>query len=146
MCMYTMVIKSRHRQGKRNLFLIVSLLFFVFATLDVALLLRHVLDAFIWYQGPGGAIAEFSNISYWVNAMKMVNFSAQTSIADGMLVRRHFSSPHLRDWNRWPMQIYRCYVVYSGSWLVVFPLCILWVAGLGEKIIDLRLSTSRSRL
>ena len=91
MCMYTMVIRARHRQGKYNLFLVVALLLFVFATLDVALLLRHVLVAFIWYQGPGGAVAEFSDISYWVNAMKMVTFVAQTSIADGMLVCYHFS-------------------------------------------------------
>ena len=89
MCMHTMLVKARHRQGKRNSFLIVALLLFVFATLDVAFLLRHVLDAFIWYQGPGGAIGEFSDISYWVNAMKTVNYVAQTSIADGMLVSYH---------------------------------------------------------
>ena len=87
MCMYTMFIAPKYRQGRRNVFLIVVLLFFVFATLDIALLLRHVLDAFIWYQGPGGAVAEFSDVSYWVNAMKMVTFVTQTSIADGMLVR-----------------------------------------------------------
>ncbi|KAI1793790.1 hypothetical protein LXA43DRAFT_1059780 [Ganoderma leucocontextum] len=111
MCMYTMLVKSRSRQGQRNVFLVVALLLFVFATLDVALLLRHVLDAFIWYHGPGGAVAEFSDISYWVNAMKTVNYVAQTSIADGMLV-------------------YRCYIVYSGSWLVAAPLCVMWVAGM----------------
>ncbi|KAM5545852.1 hypothetical protein V8D89_000890 [Ganoderma adspersum] len=111
MCMWTMLVKSRSRQGQRNVFLIVALLLFVFATLDVALLLRHVLDAFVWYHGPGGAIGEFSDISYWVNAMKTVNYVAQTSIADGML-------------------IYRCYIVYSGSWLVAAPLCVLWVAGM----------------
>ena len=92
MCMYTMLIKARYRQGRRNVFLIVALLFFVFATLDVALLLRHVLDAFIWYRGPGGAIAEFSDISYWVNVMKTVTYVAQTSIGDGMLVSSHVLS------------------------------------------------------
>ena len=84
--MYTMLVKSRSRRGRRNVFLVVTLLLFVFATLDVALLLRHVLDAFIWYKGPGGAIAEFSDISYWVNVMKTVAYAAQTSIGDGMLV------------------------------------------------------------
>ncbi|KAM5540141.1 hypothetical protein V8D89_006281 [Ganoderma adspersum] len=110
MCMYLMLVKARSRRRKRNVFLVVALLFFVFATLDVALLLRHVLHAFIWYHGPGGAIAEFSDISYWLNAMKIVNYVAQTSIADGML-------------------IYRCYIVYNGSWIVAVPLCILWIAG-----------------
>ena len=30
------------------------------------------------------------------------------------------------------MEIYRCYIVYNGSWLVFAPLCILWIAGIGE--------------
>ncbi|EJF60321.1 hypothetical protein DICSQDRAFT_171278 [Dichomitus squalens LYAD-421 SS1] len=111
MCMYTMLLKSRSRHRQRTVFLVVALLLFIFATLDVALLLRHVLDAFVWYHGPGGAIGEFSDISYWVNAMKTVNYVAQTSIADGML-------------------IYRCYIVYGGNWLVPVPLCILWIAGM----------------
>ena len=93
--MYTLVIKAPYRQGKYGVFLVVALLLFVFATLDVALLLRHVLVAFIWYQGPGGALSEFSDISYWVNAMKMVTFVAQTSIADGMLVRSIYFSLYL---------------------------------------------------
>ncbi len=87
--MYTMLVKSRSRQGQRNVFLIVALLLFVFATLDVALLLRHVLDAFVWYHGSDGARGEFSDISYWVNVMKTVNYVAQTSIGDGMLVSNH---------------------------------------------------------
>ena len=43
----------------------------VFATLDVALGLKHNLDAFIFYTGPGGPQEEFENISYWVNVMKV---------------------------------------------------------------------------
>lgn len=43
----------------------------IFATIDVALGLRHNLDAFIFYSGPGGADGEFDNISNWVNVMKV---------------------------------------------------------------------------
>ena len=92
MCMYLMLVKAPSRQGRRNVFLVVALLLFVFATLDVVLLLVHVLHAFIWYHGPGGAIGEFSDISYWVNAMKIVDYNAQTSIANGMLVSKHPAS------------------------------------------------------
>ena len=49
----------------------VALAMFVFATLDVAFGLRHVLDAFIFYHGSGGPDAEFEDISYWVNVMKV---------------------------------------------------------------------------
>ena len=89
MCMYLMLVNPRSRQGKRIVFLVVALLLFVFATLDVAIQLRHVLYAFIWYTGPGGAIGELSDLSYWLNAMKSVTYNAQTSIADGMLVSIH---------------------------------------------------------
>ena len=71
MCMYTMLVKGRSSTRQRFVFLVVALLLFIFATLDVALLLRHVLDAFIWYHGPGGPNAEFADISYWVNVMKV---------------------------------------------------------------------------
>lgn len=63
------------RQGlKRTInwpMVVVMVLMAVFATLDVALGLRHNLDAFIFYHGSGGPAGEFDNISYWVNVMKV---------------------------------------------------------------------------
>ena len=29
------------------------------------------LDAFVWYKGAGGPDAEFEDISYWVNVMRV---------------------------------------------------------------------------
>ena len=49
--------------------------------------LRHNLDAFVFYTGPGGATAEFGDISYWVNVMKSADYVAQTAIGDAILVR-----------------------------------------------------------
>ena len=57
-----------------------------FASCIVAFGLRHNLDAFIFYRGPGGAAEEFHDISYWVNIMKTVDYVAQTSIGDAVLV------------------------------------------------------------
>lgn len=64
------------RQGTRKKavnwpMVVVMVLMAVFATLDMSLGLKHNLDAFIFYTGPGGAAAEFDNISYWVNVMKV---------------------------------------------------------------------------
>ena len=50
---------------------VVAALMCTFATFDVAFGLRHNLDAFIFYTGPGGPDAEFEDISYWVNVMKV---------------------------------------------------------------------------
>ena len=52
----------------------------------VAFGLKHNLDAFIFYRGPGGADEEFKNIRYWVNIMKTVDYVAQTAIGDAVLV------------------------------------------------------------
>lgn len=50
---------------------VVVVLMAVFATIDVALGLRHNLDAFVFYHGPGGPDGEFDNISEWINVMKV---------------------------------------------------------------------------
>ena len=84
--MYTMFIMGPSRTRQRVFYFIVAILLFIFATLDVALLLRHVLDAFVWYHGQGGPTAELDDISYWVSAMKTVAYVAQTSIGDAVLV------------------------------------------------------------
>ncbi|KAH8105363.1 hypothetical protein BXZ70DRAFT_520696 [Cristinia sonorae] len=115
LCVNVLLFSKHTRPGGRRKhrflspFFLVALLLFIIATLDEALLLRHVLDAFVWYKGPGGAKEEFADISYWVNVMKTVTYVAQTSIADAML-------------------IYRCYVVYGRRWLIAVALSILWIA------------------
>ena len=62
---------------------------FAFATMDVAFGLRHNLDAFIFYKGAGGPDAEFEDISYWVNVMKVVGlFSCETVVLIGLFQRQ----------------------------------------------------------
>jgi hypothetical protein len=43
----------------------------IVAVFDVALGLLHNIQAFIFYTGPGGSDEEFTNISDWVNVMKV---------------------------------------------------------------------------
>lgn len=64
---------------------------FIFATLDVSLGLRHLLVAFVYYKGPGGAEEQYTNISYWVNAMAGLDYTCQSIIGDFVLVRRNIS-------------------------------------------------------
>ncbi|KAJ7037807.1 hypothetical protein C8F04DRAFT_1329070 [Mycena alexandri] len=80
--------------------LVVTLLMCVLATLDVAVGLLHNIQAFVLYNGPGGPTQEFSNISDWINVVKGFDIILQTILGDGML-------------------IFRCWVVYGKSWLVV---------------------------
>jgi hypothetical protein len=60
---------GRRRERLNWPLIVVAALMCTFATMDVSFGLRHNLDAFIFYKGPGGPNAEFEDISYWVNVM-----------------------------------------------------------------------------
>ena len=91
MCAHALWTSTTSSLLRQRMFVTVTLLLFVFATSDVAFGLRHMLDAFVYYKGSGGAIGELSDISYWVNVMKGINYCCQTSIGDSVLVS--FSCP-----------------------------------------------------
>ncbi|TFY75787.1 hypothetical protein EWM64_g8223, partial [Hericium alpestre] len=101
--------RSRRTFRQRRCSFIIALLFFIFGTLDIAFLLRQVVDAFIYYTGPGGANVRFEDISDWGNAMRTVFYCIETSLADGLL-------------------IYRCWIVYGRRWTIVAGLSPLWIA------------------
>jgi hypothetical protein len=84
MCLRTLLFNEEDELKRKEHInwpmLMVALLLFVFATLDVILGFVHNLQAFIFYTGPGGSDAEFTNISDIINIMKacysMIVFSA----------------------------------------------------------------------
>ncbi|KAF8157261.1 hypothetical protein B0H34DRAFT_493391 [Crassisporium funariophilum] len=86
----------------------VSLALFANATFDLFLGFYHDLKAFVFYTGPGGAVAEFTNISDWINVSRSLTVVTQTMVGDAML-------------------IYRCWVLYSKSWMVVTLSITLWL-------------------
>lgn len=53
------------------LMLSVTILAFIIGTFDLALNYYNNLKAFVFYTGKGGAMAEFANISDWVNVTKV---------------------------------------------------------------------------
>jgi hypothetical protein len=124
-----LLFSDRAKVAVNKMMLGVAIAMCTFATLSIAFQLRHVLDAFIWYHGPGGAVEEFENISYWVNVMQTVTYEIQTLIGDLILVMsRRFEISKSTN-SRW--QIYRCYVVYNRRWLVIALPLLVWTATLG---------------
>ena len=105
----------------------------------VAFGLRHNLDAFIFYNGPGGATREFEDISYWVNNMKAVDLAAQIAIGDAILVCGTRTYSIACQLTRVQIccasyQIYRMYAIFEKSWkLAIFPI-VLWLATLSESL------------
>ncbi|KAJ7695280.1 hypothetical protein B0H14DRAFT_3042464 [Mycena olivaceomarginata] len=78
---------------------------------------RYVLDlainlnAFVFYDGPGGPKAAFDNTSGWMDVMGTVDVILQTVLGHIML-------------------IYRCWIVYGRSWVAITVPVILAIAGL----------------
>jgi hypothetical protein len=85
-CIQALIFARDPNAGVNKTMLIVVTFMCLFATLDIAFGLRHVLDAFIWYRGPGGAEEDFEDISNWVNVMKSVIYGLQTLTGDLILV------------------------------------------------------------
>ncbi|KAJ7326169.1 hypothetical protein DFH08DRAFT_884978 [Mycena albidolilacea] len=80
--------------------LIVVFILFGVATVDAILQFYRNLHTFQIANGPGDAAGDFSNISDPINVVKSATVCIQTTIADMMLV-------------------YRCWVIYGRSWLVI---------------------------
>ncbi|KAI0060440.1 hypothetical protein BV25DRAFT_1917787 [Artomyces pyxidatus] len=102
--------KKRSRKSRRLHFLAATLLLLIVGTGYIALSFRHVLDAFVWYKGPGGPIGQLSHVANKVFNGMTILYIVQTSLGDAML-------------------IYRCFVVYHRSWKVVILPSMLVVAG-----------------
>jgi len=96
--------KPVHLLNKKMVF--ASLLMFIFASLDVAFHLRHNLEAFVYFDGD--PIDDFDKTSNWINVIKMACYVAQTFVGDSIL-------------------IFRCWIVYGRSWLVIALPVILWL-------------------
>ncbi|KAF8185731.1 hypothetical protein BJ912DRAFT_1060553 [Pholiota molesta] len=86
----------------------VSLALFINASFDVLLGFYHTLLAFVFFQGEGGATGAYTDISEWINIARTVTVIVQTIIGDAVL-------------------IYRCWVVYQRSFLVVAVSFLLWL-------------------
>ncbi|TFK32631.1 hypothetical protein BDQ12DRAFT_616759, partial [Crucibulum laeve] len=108
-CLQVLLFENGRLKGltaTNKTLLVAALLMFVFGTLDVALGLRHNLDAFVYTTGTPEE--EFAHISYWVNVMKIVNYDAQTFIGDGIL-------------------LYRCFIIYNRAWLIIILPALMWI-------------------
>ena len=71
MCARSLWFNNIPGSTQKRLLGVAAVLLLVFATANVAFSFRHVLDAFIYYTGPGGPAQHLAVISNWVNVMKV---------------------------------------------------------------------------
>ncbi|KAJ7689601.1 hypothetical protein B0H17DRAFT_937183 [Mycena rosella] len=100
----------------------VAAVMFVNATLDLSLNMNLFVGAFLLYTGPGGAEHVFAHASSWSNVTESYCVFTQSLLGDGLL-------------------IYRCWYLWSKSWLVIaLPVC-AWLANLACTILILVLQS-----
>ncbi|TFK39227.1 hypothetical protein BDQ12DRAFT_744594 [Crucibulum laeve] len=81
----------------------------IFITFDMVLSFYHSLLAFVSATGPDAATGSYTDISSWINVTK-----ASKNSLTGFYIHFFF-------------QIYRCWVVYSRSWLSISLSLLLWL-------------------
>ncbi|KAI0048088.1 hypothetical protein FA95DRAFT_1558359 [Auriscalpium vulgare] len=103
------LIFKKRRQARHPRLIGATFLLFAFGTTYIAIAFRHVLDAFVWYEGPGGAKGQLSQISNVLANVKNAIYIAQVLTGDAML-------------------IYRCFMVYGRAWWVIVIPVLLWIS------------------
>ncbi|KAJ7744235.1 hypothetical protein DFH07DRAFT_749539, partial [Mycena maculata] len=87
-----------------------SILMFLVSSFGVVLSLQDVIDVFIDYNGPGGALEFYTTVNgAWKRWMAIVEDSVQAILGDILL-------------------IYGCYVLYNRSWCVIALPAVSWLA------------------
>jgi len=88
----------------------------VVITVDIIANLALHLQAFVFYQGPGGAVAVFINPSYWPTVIEDTCACLLTLIAEAAL-------------------IYRCLVVYYYDWRIIVLPILFWFGNLSSSLL-----------
>ncbi|KAF7330218.1 hypothetical protein MVEN_02458900 [Mycena venus] len=103
-------VKSRHEI--KFPILGATVLMFLVSTFSAVLSMQDVIDAFITYNGPGGAL-EFYGAAHtvnvgWMHWMPAVDDTIQVILGDGLL-------------------IYRCYVLYDRNLRAIAAPAVTWI-------------------
>jgi len=92
-CMHALLTDNGRKKRWRDVrwvMVVVAVALFVIATFDLALGFYHNIKAFVFYTGQGGALAQFMNISDWINVCKVRKSLASSVIDVAFLQTLHF--------------------------------------------------------
>ncbi|KAJ6557666.1 hypothetical protein B0H19DRAFT_863786, partial [Mycena capillaripes] len=122
--------RMRHRSEIHWIVVGVSIILFVNSTLALAVSMYTIVQAFVLYTGPGGAEYVFERASSWQILVKagssLFCVGLQSLTGDAIL-------------------IYRCWYLYSKSWLVIALPGFIWLANIACHIRTLFLLTRLNR-
>ncbi|KAJ6488148.1 hypothetical protein C8R47DRAFT_509063 [Mycena vitilis] len=121
-CLSSLLFSSTHRfrvkphHEIKYPILVATILMFLVSSFGTALAMQDIIDAFINYNGPGGALAFYGDTGNgntqdagWKHWMLAVEDTVQAILGDGLL-------------------IYRCYVLHDKNWRAIALPFTSWVA------------------
>jgi len=119
----------KHRSSINWIIVVVSVVLFVNATLDLVVATITVMQAFVLYTGPGGAEHIFTHGSGWQTIVKSFSVPFQSLVGDGIL-------------------IYRCWFLWNKSWLVIALPLFIWLANIAcaIRLLDLLAQASQGQI
>lgn len=82
-CLHALLTDNGRKKRWRDVqwvMVVVAVALFVIATFDLALGFYHNIKAFVFYTGQGGALAQFINISDWINVCKVRKLPAASGV------------------------------------------------------------------
>ncbi|KAJ7671498.1 hypothetical protein DFH06DRAFT_1177721 [Mycena polygramma] len=127
-CLRSLLFSSSHRfhvkphHEIKYPILVATILMFLVSSFGAALAMQDVIDAFINYDGPGGALAFYGGTGNtqdtgWKHWMLAVEDTAQVILGDGLL-------------------IYRCYVLHDKNWRAIALPFLSWIALVAMSILS----------
>ncbi|KAJ7622604.1 hypothetical protein DFH06DRAFT_1305581 [Mycena polygramma] len=102
-------VQFKSRREVKFPILAATVLMFLVSTFSAVLSMQNVLDGFINYDGPGGALGYYATYRGWTQWMPAVEDSVQVTLGDGLL-------------------IYRCYVLHDRDWRAVAVPTAVWTS------------------
>ncbi|KAF7335787.1 Carboxylic ester hydrolase [Mycena venus] len=107
--------KLKRRSAINWTIVIVSIVIFVNATLNLVVSTIAIVQAFVLYTGPGGAEHVFMNGSGWQTIVKSFTVPFQSLVGDSIL-------------------IYRCWFLWNKNWVVIALPLLVWLANIACAI------------
>ncbi|KAF9465436.1 hypothetical protein BDZ94DRAFT_1214614 [Collybia nuda] len=114
--LYIMFKKRKARTCSGKVFLVAILLMYIIATVDIALNLYRMIQAYIWLRDSVGPVFYLLDMRRWDNIAHNLNLCFMTWLGDALV-------------------IYRCFIIWNRSYLVILVPSLLLIFSIAVNVV-----------